>query len=106
MWQVINIFLGVMFLLVMSTSRVVTNMKDDIRKAIIDIVKGSALIIVAGIVFYCVYPKYTFAQIKTDYVKQNVISGKCERIDFTKEDEQRIWDQAEKEYLKEQGIRK
>lgn len=75
-------------------------MKDDIRKAIIDILKGSVLLIVAGAVFYCVYPKYTFAEVKTDYVKQNMISGKCERIDFAKEDWDKVWDEAEKKYQK------
>jgi len=50
-------------------------MKDDVRKAIIDVVKGSILLVLAGIVFYCVYPKYTFIEGKANFFKGNVFTG-------------------------------
>jgi len=50
-------------------------MKDDIRKAIIDIVKGSILLILAGVIFYCVYPKYTFIEGNVNFYKGNVFTG-------------------------------
>ncbi len=55
-------------------------MKDDIRKAIIGIVKGSVLLIVAGAVFYYVYPKYYLHVKPGNVFRLNQVTGQMDHI--------------------------
>ena len=59
-------------------------MKDDIRATILWIVKGSVLLIVAGAVFYNVYPKYTFEFKEYTAYRFNEVTGTLEVRDEKK----------------------
>jgi hypothetical protein len=54
-------------------------MKDEILKTILGIVRGSVLLVIGGVVFYNVYPKYSIVMTKTnaDY-RFNEVSGELE----------------------------
>lgn len=69
-------------------------MKDEIFKTILGIVKGSVLLVVAGAVFYCIYPKYTI-HFKSNPLRFNQITGQIDLID-----DDGNWESFQKHYTK------
>lgn len=55
-------------------------MRDDIRSMILGIVKGSVLLIIAGVVFYTVYPKFFFKFQGITFFRCNQITGEIDRL--------------------------
>jgi hypothetical protein len=60
-------------------------MKDEVIKAILGIVKGGVLLVVAGVVFYNVYPKYEYTVKGAYYVRFNQVTGQVEISDMQKD---------------------
>ncbi len=82
-------------------------MKGEIIIFIIGTLRTSVLLVIAGVVFYCVYPKYTFTYMKDSYVKQNTVTGKIEYSNIEPKDiDWKKVQEHEDTYMKEHGFRK